>query len=131
MNATNGMLLLASEPHAVPLGTTLFFTAILAVMIACLALEEKIHARKSLIVGLFAMVTLLLGEMFGLVHRDPVEFLGHTVDLPVYIPGIDWGVIAIILGSSLFVDATSKTGLFGWIGLRKRRRLRDERRRDG
>ncbi len=24
--------------------------------------------------------------------------------MPVYIPAIDWGVIAIILGSSLFVD---------------------------
>ena len=29
-------------------------------MIACLALEEKLHARKSLIVGLFATVTVVL-----------------------------------------------------------------------
>jgi len=43
---------------------------------------------------------------------------GHTVELPVYIPAIDWGVIAIILGSSLFVDVTAKSGLFTWIAIR-------------
>jgi len=40
------------------------------------------------------------------------------VTLPVYIPGIDWGVLAIILGSSLFVDVTSRSGLFGWVAIR-------------
>ena len=38
--------------------------------------------------------------------------------LPVYIPGIDWEVIAIILGASLFVDATSKCGLFTCIAIK-------------
>jgi Na+/H+ antiporter NhaD/arsenite permease-like protein len=47
-----------------------------------------------------------------------VEILGHPVTLPVYIPGIDWEVIAIILGSSLFVDVTSKCGLFTWIAIK-------------
>ena len=43
---------------------------------------------------------------------------GHRIAMPVYIPAIDWGVIAIIVGSSLFVDITSKSGLFTWIAVR-------------
>ncbi|MBT8486437.1 MAG: hypothetical protein HKO59_00005 [Phycisphaerales bacterium] len=113
------MLTLASDSaHGVPPGVTALFGGILAATILALAFEEKLHAKKSLIVGLFAAVSLLLAEAFGLMHRDPVEFLGHTVDLPVYIPGIDWGVIAIMLGSGLFVDVTSKSGLFSWIAIR-------------
>lgn len=42
----------------VPLGVTLLFMALLVAMILCLALEEKLHAKKSVIVGLFAVVTL-------------------------------------------------------------------------
>ena len=41
--------------------------------------------------------------------------MGHTVNLLIYIPGVDWEVIAIILGSSIFVDVTSKSDLFTWI----------------
>jgi Na+/H+ antiporter NhaD/arsenite permease-like protein len=102
----------------VPGSVTGLFCALLVAMIACLALEEKIHAKKSVIVGLFAVVCLFLGEFFELVHRETVQILGHAVSLPVYIPGIDWEVIAIILGSSLFVDITSKSGLFTWIAVK-------------
>ena len=42
----------------------------------------------------------------------------HHVKIPVYITAVDWGVIAIILGSSIFVDVTSKSGLFTWIAIR-------------
>ena len=87
-------------------------------MILSLALEEKIHAKKSVIVGWFAAITLLLAAAFGLVRPETVQILGHPVTLPVYIPGIDWEVIAIILGSSLFVDVTSKSGLFTWIAIK-------------
>ena len=45
--------------------------------------------------------------------------VGDTdIHLPIYIPAIDWGVVAIILGSSLFVDITAKSGLFTWIAVR-------------
>ena len=37
---------------------------------------------------------------------------------PVYVPAINWNVIAIILGSSLFVDVTSRSGLFTWIAIK-------------
>jgi len=104
--------------HDVPHFVTYLFAGLLVAMILCLALEEKIHAKKSVIVGGFAVITLLLAAMFGLVHPDTVKILGHPITFPVYILGVDWEVIAIILGSSLFVDLTSKCGLFTWIAIK-------------
>jgi Na+/H+ antiporter NhaD/arsenite permease-like protein len=114
-------LILASEGahHEVSSSVTLLFTAILVGMIASLALEEKIHAKKSLIVGVFAIVCLFLAMVF---HLEPgqaeVNIMGETLRIPIYVPGVDWAVIAIILGSSIFVDVTSKSGLFTWIAIR-------------
>jgi len=102
----------------VGLGTTLFFTALLVSLILCLAFEEKLHAKKSVIVGLFATVCLFLGGAMDLLPFGPVQVGGIAVPMPIYIPAIDWGVIAIILGSSLFVDITSKSGLFTWIAIK-------------
>ena len=104
-------------PH-VSTSVTALFAAVLVAMVLALALEEKIHAKKSVIVGWFAAITLLLAAAFGLVKPQTVEILGTPVTLPVYIPGIDWEVIAIILGSSLFIDVTSKCGLFTWIAIK-------------
>ena len=67
--------------HHISLSTTLLFTAVLVAMILCLALEEKLHAKKSVIVGIFAAGALLLAEAFGLVHREPIEWLGHTINV--------------------------------------------------
>ena len=182
---------------------TLLFSLLLVGLIACLALEEKIHAKKSIIAGSFAVVCLLAGTLCGILSFEdivvgsheirspsgameldfasPVEIEyqdndsvqttkrleivdaaaetseeepdhqgadhqgadhqgadqddqehssgdhqtyhslhvdGHRLRTPVYIPGIDWSVIAIILGSSLFVDITSKSGLFSWIAIK-------------
>ena len=111
-------VLLPGEAGDVPMGVTLLFTALLVGMILCLALEEKLHAKKSVITGVFAVVSLLLGAHFELLPFDKFMIDGHAVNLPVYVPEIDWNVIAIILGSSLFVDVTSKSGLFTWIAIR-------------
>lgn len=102
----------------VGLGTTLFFAGLLVALILCLAFEEKLQGKKSVIVGLFATVCLFLGGAMDLLPFGPVQVGGHAVPMPVYIPAIDWGVIAIILGSSLFVDITSKSGLFTWIAIK-------------
>jgi len=109
-----------SPGHEVSIGVTLFFAVLLVAMILCLALEEKLHAKKSVIVGAFAVVTLLLGGLLGLLPFSAMDLHVGDADihLPVYIPAIDWGVVAIILGSSLFVDVTAKSGLFTWIALR-------------
>ena len=104
-----------------PASVTYLFLGLLACMILCLAMEEKIHAKKSVIVGVFAILALFLGTWFGLLPFDDVGALvigGHAISLPVYVPGVDWEVIAIILGSSLFVDVTSKSGLFTWVAVK-------------
>lgn len=106
--------------HEISMGVTLLFATLLVAMILCLAFEEKLHAKKSVIVGTFAAATLLLGGLFGLLPFSAMDLqVGDTlIHLPVYIPAIDWGVVAIILGASLFVDVTAKSGLFTWIALR-------------
>lgn len=146
---------------------TAMFASVLVGLIVCLALEEKLHAKKSVIAGMFAIVSMILaaycqilplpgvvvgsheliehnlveGQYIDNDHRKNVEIPkvtgdedggdagqeheqrpvyvdGHHLSMPIYIPGIDWGVIAIILGSSLFVDVTSKSGLFTWIAVK-------------
>lgn len=98
---------------------TFFFTCILVAMITLLALEEKIHAKKSLIVGVFAVILLILASIFELLPFGEITLPnGSKMEMPVYIPAVDWGVIAIILGSSIFVDVTSRSGLFTWIAIK-------------
>jgi Na+/H+ antiporter NhaD/arsenite permease-like protein len=106
--------------HEVSIGVTLLFAALLVAMILGLAFEEKLHAKKSVIVGAFAVALLLLAGLFDLLPFSAMDLHVGDVDihLPIYIPAIDWGVVAIILGSSLFVDVTAKSGLFTWIALR-------------
>jgi len=100
-------------------GVTLFFTFYLVAMVLCLALEEKLHAKKSLIVGLFAVGALIIGSAFHIIPFGEVLLPGgHAIKMPIYIPAIDWGVIAIIVGSSVFVDVTSRSGLFTWIAVK-------------
>jgi Na+/H+ antiporter NhaD/arsenite permease-like protein len=114
------MSLLAADGHAVKEATeaikvapgiTYLFVAVLVGLVVCLALEEKIHAKKSVIAGFFALISLLLAGACGL----NVSGTGH---MPYYITAIDWGVICIILGSSLFVDVTSRSGLFTWVAIK-------------
>ena len=105
--------------HTVSMGVTLFFTGVLVLLITALALEEKLHAKKSIIVAVFAVFSLLSASALGLIPFGVVTLPGgHAVEMPVYIPAVDWAVIAIILGSSLFVDVTSRSGLFTWIAIR-------------
>ena len=98
---------------------TYSFAATLLLMVACLALEEKLHAKKSLIVGVFAVTCLLAGSILGLIpFGDVILPGGHNIHMPVYIAAVDWQVIAIIIGSSLFVDVTARSGLFTWVAIK-------------
>jgi len=108
----------ASEGHAVPIWMTVVFGIILVAMIVSLALEEKIHAKKSIIVGSYAGICLILATIMNLLTFGKVELPDHhMVSLPIYIPSIDWGVITIILGASLFVEVTSRSGVFTWMAI--------------
>ena len=156
-------IVIASVDHDVPFYVTTLFVILLVSLVTALALEEKLHAKKSVIAGTCAIVCLALGGYFRILpfekvvvgshhlfqhtelsgdylpegsvdqseHVDihaaekesrqeqhPLHVDGHRIAMPVYIPAIDWGVIAIILGSSLFVDVTSKSGLFTWIAIK-------------
>ena len=109
----------------VPAWVTYLFAFILAAMIACLALEEKIHAKKSIIVGSFAGLCVVLETILGWALDESFIPFGsvvlpnmHEVDIPFYIPAIDWGVVTIILGASLFVEVASKSGVFSWIAIK-------------
>jgi hypothetical protein len=84
--------------HSVPGWITAVFAVLLLLMIVSLALEEKIHAKKSIIVGVFAGLCLILATLMKLLQFGDVELPDHhMVPLPIYIPSIDWGVITIIL----------------------------------
>jgi len=111
----------AAEPvaHRVEPIWTYLFAAILVAMIVALAFEEKLHAKKSIIVGFFAGFSLLLATAEQLLRFGPVTLPDqHKIDLPVYIPAIDWEVITIILGASLFVEVTSRSGVFTWLAIK-------------
>jgi Na+/H+ antiporter NhaD/arsenite permease-like protein len=98
---------------------TLLFAALLALTILALSLEEKLHAKKSVITAISAMIALFLGTVFGILPFGKLTNpFGEHIGLPVYVPSIDWGVIALILGASLFVDVTSRSGLFTWIAIK-------------
>jgi Na+/H+ antiporter NhaD/arsenite permease-like protein len=117
------MTMFAVAEHEVSGWVTALFTAILAAMVVALAFEEKLHAKKSIIVGSFAGLCLILATLlkllsFGSVHLPD----GHDVNLPIYVPAIDWGVITIILGASLFVEVTSRSGVFSWMAIKLTRR---------
>jgi len=92
---------------------TVVMSILLVAMVLGLAFEEVIHAKKSVITGVTAVVVVLLGAVFGVFPEE----LSHVHHVPVYVLTINWEVITIILGASLFVDITSKSGIFSWIAL--------------
>ena len=101
-----------------PEGITYVFAALLAAMVFTLAIEETIHAKKSMIVGIYAVIALLMSAAFGILPEPHVVLsTGQSIHMPVYIPGVEWEVIAIILGSGLFIDVVSRSGIFSWTAI--------------
>ena len=60
-------------------GVTAFFGLLLVGLVACLALEEKIHAKKSIIAGIFAIACLSFGAMAGLLPFEKVIVGSHEM----------------------------------------------------
>ncbi len=107
------MILLDAAHSAVSMPTTFIFMGLLALMILALAMETKLHAHKSVITGVAAGIALIMGELFGVFDHG-----GSSSHMPFYVSFIDWGVIAIILGSSIFIDITSQSGIFSWLAIK-------------
>lgn len=105
--------LLDISPH-IPATVTYLHLGLLGLMVVSLAMEEQLHANKSIITGIAAIVALVLGELTGVL----AGLSDHGGHVPFYIEFIDWGVIAIILGSSLFVEVTTRSGIFSWLAIR-------------
>ena len=109
----------AGAAHAPEPWVTGLFAGLLAMMVLALALEEWLHAKKSVITGAFAVIALFMGAAFGLLPFGAISLPnGHEVTMPVFIPAVDWSVIAIILGASLFIDVISRSGIFTWTAIR-------------
>lgn len=101
--------------HPVAPWVTWTCAGLLVAMVVCLALEEKLHAKKSVITGVFAVLALGLGAFTEILPFGSITLPnGHEWAMPVYVPAVDWEVICIILGSSLFIDVVSRSGIFTW-----------------
>ncbi len=88
------------------------FGLLLAATLGMLALEK---VNKAILVLLGSGVALLLAIWKGLLTK-PDDHGAHS--LPVYIEMIDWGTIGIIIGSTVFVELISRSGLFAWISVK-------------
>ena len=69
-------IIASASAHSVSPSVTYLFFGVLVCMILCLALEEKIHAKKSVIVGIFSIIALFLGAWF---HLLPFEDVGSLM----------------------------------------------------
>ena len=75
-------ILLIAEAGKVSWQITVLFSILLIGLIVTLALEEKIHAKKSIIAGSFAIICLLLGTFTGLLSFEQVVVGSHRVVAP-------------------------------------------------
>ena len=71
---------------AVPLSVTLLFCALLAGLILCLALEEKLHAKKSIIAGIAAWFTGSVGVIGVEPRLSPTLTMALEAGAPVDAP---------------------------------------------
>ena len=88
------------------------FGILLAVTLGMLALEK---INKAILVLLGAGIALLLATWKGIIVGGEIHD-GHY--LPTYIQMVDWGTIGIIIGSTIFVELISRSGLFAWISVK-------------
>ncbi len=91
--------------HDVPQNVTLLFVGLLVALILCLALEEKIHAKKSIIAGVFAIVCLFCGAVFGILPFDQIVVGSHYA---VEHGGVSADVVDGVDGTSTHVDVARK-----------------------
>ena len=88
------------------------FGILLAVTLGMLALEK---INKAILVLLGAGIALLLATWQGIIKGGEMHD-GHY--MPTYIQMVDWGTIGIIIGSTIFVELISSSGLFAWISVK-------------
>jgi Na+/H+ antiporter NhaD/arsenite permease-like protein len=89
------------------------FGALLVVILLVMSLEI---VDKAIVTMLGALVCLGLAysPWFELLTHRPA---GHGV-APFYISTIDWSTIGVIIGTSIFVELASRSGIFTWSALK-------------
>ena len=88
------------------------FAGILIVTLVALALDKLHKTVLALIVAIFC---LLLGDYLGLLGHLG-EGVGHH--LPAYIPFIEWEVIGIVVGATIFVEIAATSGVFTFVSVK-------------
>ena len=112
MDVANPAILLASATQPaldVPAYQTWLFAAILAATLMLMA-TEKVH--KTVLAMLAGGACLLLGDVWG--------YFSHVAGdhLPPYIRMIEWEVIGIVIGATVFVEIAARSGVFTWVSVK-------------
>lgn len=94
---------------SVPAAQTLCFAVILVVMLILLATER---IQKTVLVLLSALLCLFLADYWGYFPHTE----GHH--LPVYIDMIGWEVIGIVIGATIFVEISARSGIFTFVSIK-------------
>ena len=99
----------AGASVAVPAGQTWTFAAILGVTLLLLATEK---IQKTVLVLMSGLGCLFLADYWGYFPH----VTGHH--LPVYIEMIEWEVIGIVIGATVFVEIAARSGIFTWVSVK-------------
>lgn len=97
------------------------FGLLLVIILTVMSLEI---VDKSIVTMLGAMVCL------GLAYSPWFELISHSASghgvTPFYISTIDWSTIGVIIGTSIFVELASRSGIFTWSALKLTRASRGD-----
>jgi len=88
-----------------------FFALLLIATLLCLAFEVLPKAVLSLTVAGISLFAAVAWGVFGNAHGG-----GHHIPAPVQL--IEWPTLGVIIGSSIFVEIASRSGIFTWSAIR-------------
>ncbi|MHC5111119.1 MAG: SLC13 family permease [Planctomycetota bacterium] len=94
---------------SVPGYQTVVFGGILVLTLLLLATEA---VQKTVLVLLSALFCLFLADAWHLLPHSE----GHH--LPVYVRFIEWEVIGIVIGATIFVEVSARSGVFTWVSVK-------------
>ncbi|MFH1748703.1 MAG: SLC13 family permease [Planctomycetota bacterium] len=109
LNASFQLLIASEAATSVPAYQTWITAAVLVVTLILLA-TEKVH--KTILALLAGGICLFLGAVWGYFPQVP------GLHLPPYIAMIEWEVIGIVIGATVFVEIAARSGIFTWVSVK-------------
>ncbi len=95
---------------------TIFFGLLLVTILVLLALEL---IEKPVLAMLAAGACLICGYlMIPAVRHEIAYAAGAAHAVPLYITYIDWATIGVIIGTTIFVEIVSRSGVFTWAAVK-------------